>query len=107
MNWFIERARALGANGTINYKTTPEWDKEAIRLADGLGVHLVVEVGGKGTLKTLPGGDVTIEHRGKDMIEANGKRVELDRYSVSGVIWGRESLWFDSAKNLIATVCWR
>ena len=47
----LERARALGANGTINYKTTPEWDKEAIRLADGLGVHLVVEVGGKGTLK--------------------------------------------------------
>ncbi|MFL6214319.1 MAG: amidohydrolase family protein [Blastocatellia bacterium] len=61
--------------------------------------------GGKGTLKTLPDGDVTIEHRGKDTIEANGKRVELDRYSVSGVIWGRESLWFDSAKNLIATVC--
>src|SRR5690349_21808478 len=28
--------------------------------------------GGKGTLKTLPGGEVTIEHRGKDMIEANG-----------------------------------
>ena len=61
--------------------------------------------GGQGTLKTLPGGDVAIERRGKDTIEVNGKRVELDRYSVSGVIWGRESLWFDSAKNLIATVC--
>jgi NADPH:quinone reductase-like Zn-dependent oxidoreductase len=47
----LERARALGANHTINYKTTPEWDKEAIRLADGLGAHLVVEVGGAGTLK--------------------------------------------------------
>src|SRR5436305_11115573 len=52
--------------------------------------------GGKGTLKTLPDGDVAIEQRGKDTIEADGKRVELDRYSVSGVIWGRESLWFDS-----------
>jgi imidazolonepropionase-like amidohydrolase len=61
--------------------------------------------GGKGTLKTLPGGEVTIESRGKDTIEANGKRIELDRYSISGVIWGRESLWFDSSKNLIATVC--
>lgn len=61
--------------------------------------------GGNATLKTLPGGDVAIEQHGKDTIEANGKRVELDRYSVSGVIWGRESLWFDSAKNLIATVC--
>lgn len=47
----LERARALGADYTINYKNTPEWDKEAIRLADGLGAHLVVEVGGKGTLK--------------------------------------------------------
>jgi imidazolonepropionase-like amidohydrolase len=61
--------------------------------------------GGKGMLKTLPGGDVAIEHRGKDTIETDGKRIELDRYNVSGVIWGRESLWFDSAKNLIATVC--
>jgi len=61
--------------------------------------------GGNSALKTLPGGDVAIEHHGKDTIEANGKRVELDRYSVSGVIWGRESLWFDAAKNLIATVC--
>jgi imidazolonepropionase-like amidohydrolase len=68
-------------------------------------VRYWISKGGKGALKTLPGGDVTIEHRGKDMIEVNGKRVELDRYSVSGVIWGRESLWFDSAKNLIATVC--
>ena len=47
----LARARALGADGAINYKTTPEWDKEAIRLADGLGAHLVVEVGGAGTLK--------------------------------------------------------
>jgi imidazolonepropionase-like amidohydrolase len=64
-----------------------------------------VSKGGAGTLKTLPGGEVAVEQRGKDTIEANGKRVELDRYSVNGVIWGRESLWFDSAKNLIATVC--
>ncbi|HEY9232142.1 MAG TPA: amidohydrolase, partial [Blastocatellia bacterium] len=61
--------------------------------------------GGKGALKTLPGGEVNIQYRGKDTIEAGGKRVELDRYSVGGVIWGRESLWFDAARNLIATVC--
>src|SRR5690242_11675673 len=32
--------------------------------------------GVKGILKTLPGGDVTIERRGKDTIEVSGKRVE-------------------------------
>ncbi|HJQ26680.1 MAG TPA: amidohydrolase family protein [Blastocatellia bacterium] len=61
--------------------------------------------GGKGALKTLPGGDVSIQYRGKDTIEAGGKRVELERYSVGGVVWGREALWFDSTRNLIATVC--
>jgi imidazolonepropionase-like amidohydrolase len=55
-------------------------------------------------LKTLPGGDVMIEFRGHDAIESGGKQVRLDRYSVSGVIWGRESLWLDSEKRLVAAV---
>ena len=58
----------------------------------------------KGALKTLPGGEVAIEHLGRDAIEVGGKRVELDRYSLSGVIWGRETLWFDSARQLVAAV---
>lgn len=60
--------------------------------------------GGSGSLSTLPGGQVGIEFRGRDKIQAEGKPVELDRYIVTGVIWGRESLWFDSNKQLIAEV---
>jgi NADPH:quinone reductase-like Zn-dependent oxidoreductase len=45
----IERLKALGADVTLNYKTTPEWGKLA-RQATGHGVDLVVEVGGVGTL---------------------------------------------------------
>ncbi|MEA2859402.1 MAG: hypothetical protein QOC72_1441, partial [Methylobacteriaceae bacterium] len=45
----LERLKALGADLTINYKTTPEWGKMA-RQATGRGVDLVVEVGGVGTL---------------------------------------------------------
>lgn len=56
----------------------------------------------KGALKTLPGGEVIIEHRGRDSIVIDGKRIQLDRYSIEGVTWGRELLWFDSAKRLIA-----
>jgi NADPH:quinone reductase-like Zn-dependent oxidoreductase len=44
----LERARDLGADETINYKTTPDW-VEAVRAASGDGVHHVIEVGG-GTL---------------------------------------------------------
>jgi NADPH:quinone reductase-like Zn-dependent oxidoreductase len=46
----LERARKLGADFCINYKTTPDWEGEVLRLTDGRGVDCVVEVGGAGTL---------------------------------------------------------
>jgi len=55
-------------------------------------------------LETLPGGTVTVAQRGKEKVNVGGKEVELARYSVSGLIWGREWLWFDGAQNLVAAV---
>ncbi|MGC4072554.1 MAG: NAD(P)-dependent alcohol dehydrogenase [Nibricoccus sp.] len=46
----LARARELGAWATINYKTTPDWDKEVWSLTEKHGVDHVVEVGGPGTL---------------------------------------------------------
>src|SRR6202167_3953970 len=46
----LKRAQALGAACTINYKTTPEWDKAAVEFTGGRGVDHVVEVGGASTL---------------------------------------------------------
>ncbi|WP_429341722.1 zinc-dependent alcohol dehydrogenase family protein [Paraburkholderia sp. GAS42] len=46
----LERAHLLGASATINYRTTPEWENEVLRLTEGAGVDVVVEVGGEGTL---------------------------------------------------------
>jgi NADPH:quinone reductase-like Zn-dependent oxidoreductase len=46
----IARAKALGANHGINYKTTPDWEKAALGLTGGRGVDHVVEVGGAATL---------------------------------------------------------
>ncbi len=46
----LERAKSLGASGTINYRTHPEWAQEVLSLTDGNGVDHVVEVGGAGTL---------------------------------------------------------
>ncbi|XSC43026.1 zinc-dependent alcohol dehydrogenase family protein [Bradyrhizobium sp. RDT10] len=45
----IERLKQLGADFTLNYRTTPDWGKKA-REWSGHGVDLVVEVGGVGTL---------------------------------------------------------
>ncbi len=46
----LEKLKALGADELINYKTTPDWASEALKLTDGLGVDVIVEIGGAGTL---------------------------------------------------------
>jgi imidazolonepropionase-like amidohydrolase len=58
----------------------------------------------KDKLATLPGGEVTIEKRGADKMNVGGKQLTLTRYSISGLIWGRESIWMDEADNLVALV---
>lgn len=46
----LERAKALGADYTINYRTYEEWGTQVQRLTGGAGVDHVIEVGGPGTL---------------------------------------------------------
>jgi NADPH:quinone reductase-like Zn-dependent oxidoreductase len=47
----LARARALGADDTINYRKVPEWGAEVRRLTAGEGVDLVLEVGGEKTVQ--------------------------------------------------------
>lgn len=61
----LSRARELGADETINYRTTSEWQEEVIRLTGGRGVDLTVEIGGRDTLNrsvaaTRMGGTVVL-----------------------------------------------
>lgn len=61
----LERAKALGADGTINYKKHPDWEHEVLRLTGGQGVDHVLEVGGAQTLPhsiaaTRPGGHISL-----------------------------------------------
>lgn len=46
----LERARALGADVTVNYRTIPEWSAAVLEATDGRGADFVMEVGGAGTL---------------------------------------------------------
>jgi NADPH:quinone reductase-like Zn-dependent oxidoreductase len=46
----LARAKQLGADETINYKSTPNWEEEVRRLTNGQGVDHVIEVGGSGTM---------------------------------------------------------
>ena len=47
----LERARKLGADHVINYRATPQWSAEVLRLTGGEGADQVVEVGGEKTIE--------------------------------------------------------
>ena len=55
-------------------------------------------------LATLPSGQVKIELRGQDSVKIDGKDQTFDRFTIEGLIWGRETLWFDASRNLVAEV---
>jgi NADPH:quinone reductase-like Zn-dependent oxidoreductase len=46
----LARAKELGAFGTVNYRTNPDWEKNVRELTGGAGVAHVLEVGGQDTL---------------------------------------------------------
>jgi NADPH:quinone reductase-like Zn-dependent oxidoreductase len=46
----LARARALGADFTVNYRATPRWSDAVLSRTDGLGADFAVDVGGPGTL---------------------------------------------------------
>ena len=46
----LERAKSLGLDAGLNYRTNHDWEKWALEQTGGEGVDLVVEVGGAGTL---------------------------------------------------------
>lgn len=46
----LQVAKNLGCDESINYRSTPDWERAALDLTGGAGVDHVVEVGGAGTL---------------------------------------------------------
>src|SRR6202167_4414711 len=55
-------------------------------------------------LATLPTGQVRVEPRGSDTVSIDGQARKFDRFTIEGLIWGRETLWFDANRNLVAAV---
>jgi imidazolonepropionase-like amidohydrolase len=56
------------------------------------------------SLANLPGpaDAITIEHRGADTVQHRGVPMVLRRYSVEGVVWGREAVWLDNRGRFVA-----
>jgi imidazolonepropionase-like amidohydrolase len=54
------------------------------------------------TLQTFPSGELAIEDRGADTFAVGGHEEKLERFSISGLIWGRETVWM--RQNKLAAV---
>lgn len=102
----LARAKALGAKGLINYKTTPAWHEEVMKLSNGLGANCVVEVGGAGTLNSSM---QSLAHAGKiSMIgvlsgfegDTNPHMVILKGGSMHGIFVGNRSMFEDMNKAI-------
>lgn len=46
----LERAKSLGADFGVNYRSNPDWDKAVLEYTDGRGADLIVDLGGAATL---------------------------------------------------------
>jgi imidazolonepropionase-like amidohydrolase len=56
------------------------------------------------TVPGLPTNDVIVEARGREAIRIGETVVQLDRYAIDGVVWGRETVWLDEHGGLAAAV---
>src|SRR5271155_4829140 len=54
--------------------------------------------------RPLPAGSVGITRRGVDTLLADAGLRVLTRYSVRGLVWGRETLWLDDSLRAVAVV---
>lgn len=75
-DWKLDRARALGADATVNY-ATQDFAEEVKQLTDGAGVHVVLEGVGR---TTFPKSVHALGEAGRMVIygSPSGARVELD-----------------------------
>jgi imidazolonepropionase-like amidohydrolase len=56
------------------------------------------------TMQTFPAGVLSIEDRGADDFSLKGTKVTLERFSISDLAWGRETLWLDAQNQLVALI---
>jgi len=56
------------------------------------------------SINMLPKGEVIIKQDGTETLSFNGKPLVLDRFIISGLIWGNEIVWTDKSGNLICLI---
>jgi len=103
----LERARGLGADHTINYRTNADWEKQVKELTGGVGADHIIEVGGAGTFnKSLRairiGGQISlIGNLSGNAADVNLVSILMQNIRIQGILVGsREG--FEAMNRAIA-----
>jgi NADPH:quinone reductase-like Zn-dependent oxidoreductase len=104
----LDRAKALGANALINYKSTPDWDQEILKATGGEGVDHVLEVGGANTLEksmaaVRPGGSIYVIGALAGAGEINPRMINRKGIKLQGVHVGSREM-FAAMNKAVALV---
>ncbi|EMD30920.1 hypothetical protein CERSUDRAFT_89624 [Gelatoporia subvermispora B] len=106
----LKIAQKLGATHLVNYKKTPAWDEEVLRLTNGRGVDQVIEIGGAGTLQRSMnavryGGWVQVIGFISDQGDVSGVPVQAVGKGVTlrGILVGSRSQFEDMNRLITAT----
>jgi NADPH:quinone reductase-like Zn-dependent oxidoreductase len=102
----LARARQLGADETINYKTFPNWEEKVYELTQQQGVDQVIEVGGAGTLeKSLRSagvsGRISLIGVLSGAGEVNHTQILMKNINVQGIYVGSREM-FEAMNRAIA-----
>jgi NADPH:quinone reductase-like Zn-dependent oxidoreductase len=107
----LQRATSLGADGVINYSSTPDWGARARELTMGRGVDHILEIGGAGTLaQSLDAladrghvaliGQLSGAYGDKDAVVKRGRGLRVDRVYVGSVRHLRKLSEFVARKGI-------
>lgn len=103
----IGRLAELGADATVNYRETEDWDKAATEFSDGEGVDHAIEVGGAGTLPksisaTRIGGHVALIGALTGAAGFNPVTVFMKAIRLQGIFVGSRRMFLDMNKAISA-----
>ncbi|MEW6731912.1 MAG: NAD(P)-dependent alcohol dehydrogenase [Acidobacteriota bacterium] len=103
----LEKAKVLGADKTINYKQTPDWDQEVLKLTNNIGVDHVVEVGGGGTLArslnaVRMGGHIAIIGLLAGRGDLNSTNILLKAARIQGILIGSGKMFAEMNRAIEA-----
>jgi len=103
----LARAKALGADVTINYRTTPDWDA-ALKTHIAAGVDHIVEVGGANTLEKSmaairPGGAIYVIGALAGAGAINPRMINRKGIRLQGIHVGSREMFSDMNRAIALT----